>query len=116
MHEVVEDITASLLEKTVVDWKKVLDESDYEHEYFKPFGALACNIVNLIFPAMVTRGIIYVAAKVILPDAATKFIMNDYLPVLQDATKDVHIPISEKFNFLQRAMGFIYKILYAFLY
>lgn len=42
--------------------------------------------------------------------------MEKYLPVLQDATKDIKIPLIEKFNILSMGIGVLLKMMYAFLY
>lgn len=50
-----------------------------------------------------------------MPDQSD-FLVNKYLPILQDATKDIRVPLGEKLTITSMGIGVIVKILFAFLY
>lgn len=57
----------------------------------------------------------FIADKV-LSDSSKDFYVNKFLPELEEGVKNVKVPILDKFKLLQRAIGLVIKLIYAFLY
>jgi hypothetical protein len=90
MVEVIENIVVSLAEKPPTEWKQVLDDSDYEKNYYVTFGAIICNICSMVFPPSITEPVIEWAANATMPDPYfTNFLVNDYMPEAIAAYKNV---------------------------
>ena len=106
----------TIAEQPVTQWKQVLDESDYEHDYTITFPAITTNIVNLIFPKNITQYLITTACDVLISPDDRDFIVQEYMPVLQESTKDIEVSFSEKLTVLSMGIGVLVKIVFAFLY
>ena len=109
-------MTNTFYSDPVGSWRQVIDESDYEHTYQNTFGAIIANIMNLVFPEVITKPIMTVLADLLLSSDQADFLIHTYLPILFDATKDVHVPISKSVGLLSKGIGVIIKIGYAFLF
>lgn len=116
--QVMDNLTATLLERPVPEWGRAMDKGDFPHDYFTNFGAIVSNIVCLSFPNAVAKEIIYVVSNLItvLPEDQKNWLNNEYMPEILKATKVNPISFDERIGGLRKALGVIVKIVYAFLY
>ena len=80
------------------------------------FAALLANIFSLVFPWFVTFFMIKLLAYAIVPDQVADFVVQSYLPELENGVKDLKVPINDKLQILAKFTGMIIKILWAFLW
>lgn len=114
--ELIDNITDTYYTKNVSQWDEVIDKADYEKDMNKLFGAITTNIVNLMFPNNVTKVLISNVAYILGGKDTQEFLVNEYLPLLQEATKDVAIPLGKKVRFVTMGVGVVVKLVYAFTY
>ena len=114
--EICDIMTDTIYSQPVSAWRKVIDESDYEHSYQNTFGAIIANILNLVLPESVTKPILIVLSDLMLNSDQKEFLIDVYLPELFSATKNVSTPLTQKFGLLSKGIGVIVKIVYAFCY
>lgn len=100
----------------MTEWREVVDDADYEHVYQYTFGAILSNFVNLLLPQEATRSFMHGLASLCLTANQTAFLMDEYLPVLQEATKDIKVPLDHKIKLAGKTLGTAIKLIYAFLY
>lgn len=94
----------------------MVDDADYEHVYFYTFGAIVSNFLNLLLPPSGTKAVMNFLASNILSQNQTTFLIDEYLPVLLEATKDVKVPWEHRLSLAGKVVGTVTKLIYAFLY
>lgn len=92
-----------------------MDLGDYPHEYEKAFSAVACDLSSLVFPSFITTPIITLFATIVVP-LHKDWLLEEYLPVIVEATKKNKIPMNKRLGLMVKFWGVMIKILYAFLY
>lgn len=78
-------LTQMTIEHGVPDWAKILDTADLPHDYFITFAALISTGFSLVMPFFMCRFLITKLAYGIIPKDAADFVVNSYLPALEDA-------------------------------
>ena len=116
LAEITDIMINAFISKPVSEWREVLDKSDYPHDYKSTFGFIVVNIMNLCLPEFMTKPIMTWLADLILGQKGADFLINKYLPILFDATKDVQIPILDRIDLISKGIGVIIKVVYGFLY
>lgn len=123
-----DNFTNTLAYSPVPEWGKVMDLGDYPHDYFMNFGAIVCNVISLVFPNDIAKPIIELAAH-LAPTmietftglesptpSARKWITEEYMPEILKATKVNNIPAEDRLWILQKLVGSLVKLVYAFAY
>ena len=80
--QVTEDITTMFYSESVPNWAKVMDTSDYPHDYFIIFSGFVCNILYIALGAEVAFPIAELLLDLIVPGDPAVFIIMHYLPEL----------------------------------
>ena len=105
-----------LSKQPVVRWSETLNLADMPHDYFIVFGTFICTFFTILFPYFISRVIIRVLASKILKPEQGEFLLNEYLPEIHEATKDLDIPLREKLSIWNKFVGVMMKNLFAFAY
>ena len=84
--------------------------------YFITFAALISTVFSIVFPWFVTQFAITKLAYLIIPKDDADFIVEKYLPELKVAVKDIELTRSEQDTVIEKFVGMIMKIGYAFLW
>lgn len=113
---VIEEITDMHYLNPVEDWPYILMTNPFPHEYYRVFGAIISTSMAMMFPFFIARTLVMLLASVLLPTEDKDFLKNEYLPILGESIKDLHIPFSERAKVGGMFAGFIVKIVFAFLY
>jgi hypothetical protein len=100
----------------VQNWAQILDEADLPHVYFITFAALLSSIFSVVLPWFVTQFVITKLAYLIIPTEDADFIVKQYLPELKVAVKDIKLTRAEADTVVEKFVGMIMKIIYAFLW
>ena len=105
-----------LSQQPVVRWSEILNQADMPHDYFIVVGTFFCTLFTILFPQIISRAIIRILASKILKPEQGEFLLNEYMPELHEATKDLKISLKEKLNIWGKFVGATMKILFAFAY
>lgn len=97
-----------------------MDQGDFPKDYFTNFGAIVANFVCFMFPSHIASRLLKFLANVLLPaetpPAEKKWLTDDYLPVIVEATKGNNIPFKERVDLLVMLLGVLVKLAFAFSY
>ena len=105
------------IDKPVNTWSQNLKSIDIQQHVDRTFGAIVCLILTLIFPAKVINyAIPSLAKQFVAGDDNIDFILKIYLPELNKVTANVHITFMQKLYLIEKFIGMIIKILYAFMW
>ena len=83
-------------DKPVTEWSQTLEDLDVPHSYFLTFAAFIASISAILLPWAVVDTVIPKLAHVLIPPDASEFLINDYMPELRQATKDVKLSHEDK--------------------
>ena len=110
-------MTYALETEPVTSWVRILDEANFQKDYFTTFSAIVAFFVNLLFPEIVTELIVGFLLKVFWGNGTRRdFIMQQYLPRVQAQTSNVHLGIWQKVDVSKKIIGVLIKLGYAFLF
>lgn len=82
-------------DEPVQNWAEILDEADLPHVYFITFAALISTIFSIVLPWFITQFAISKLAYGIIPKEDADFVVNQYLPELKVAVKDIKLTRAE---------------------
>lgn len=100
----------------MTEWAEQLNTMDLPLDYFITFACIVANIVNLLFPYFITFNLISFLAYKLIGKEDADFIVNEYMPELNDATKHLSISKDEKTSLFNKLIGTLIKLLTAFVY
>ena len=103
-------------DKPVEDWSQTLEDLDVPHSYFLTFAAFIASVSAILLPWAVVGTVIPMLAKSLIPADASAFLIDDYMPELREATKDVKLSHQDKQGLINKATGMFMKLIYAFLW
>lgn len=113
-------VTNQLTEMTIThgvpEWAEILDTADMPHDYFITFAALISTGFSLIMPFFATRFLITHIAELIIDPVSAAFIVDHYLPALEQGIVGLQVPFALQKELVYRFVGLLMKILYAFLW
>jgi hypothetical protein len=69
--------------ESVPNWAKVMDTSDYPHDYFIIFSGFVCNVLYIALGATVAKPIADFLLIIIVPGDPADWIKENYLPELK---------------------------------
>ena len=110
------DIVSMFYDKSVPAWARVLDTSDFPHDYFIVFGAFLSTVLALILPWSLCQFVMTELATHLVKKEEADFLINHYLPELHDGIKDLQVPLAHRLTILRQTIGTLAKVFYAFLY
>jgi len=97
-----------------------MDNGDYPKDYFTNFGAIVCNFACFVFPGSIATPLVGFLANVLLPAevpvAEKKWLTDEYLPEIVNATKGNEIPLKERLDLVVILIGVCTKLVFAFSY
>jgi hypothetical protein len=73
--EVTNDITTMFYADTIPDWAKVLNTSDYPHDYFIIFSAFICNVIYISLGATYGKPVATYIMNKLAPVDTAQFII-----------------------------------------
>jgi len=103
-------------EKDVATWAKILNESDFPHNYNITFAAIVGTLMYLMLPRILAGQLMKMLAQIILAPEESNFIIESYLPALGKATREVSLSVEDCLGILSMFTGTMIKLIYAFLY
>lgn len=102
------------LEHELNDWHKALDALD-RPQYFFTFGAIIVNALTLVAPDVINDQLIPLLISLFgLSDDVKDFLINQFVPTVRGAMKDVKLSLAEKAQMLPKFAGTVLKLLWAF--
>lgn len=115
---VLDNLTRTIRDEPVKEWGRVLDTEDYPRDYYQSFAAITVNLFAFTLPPWLSTLLLTVMAEVLLRNfhEQRKWLLNDYLPAILEALKDLQVPIGERINLSLQLAGVLLKLFYAFCY
>lgn len=115
--QITENIVQTIIQEEPKKWSEFLETVDYPRDYMITFSALVATTFSLLLPSWINTPMIKFLATHLTPPESSDFIINHYLPELEEATKDqAGLSLGNKISLYRKFMGMIVKILYAFLF
>jgi len=90
--EIVDKVVKGFYQEDVPTWAKILNESDFPHDYFITFAAIVATISFLTMPHIIAYYINYYLAVAVLNEERSEFMTKTYLPELRDVMSHVKVP------------------------
>jgi hypothetical protein len=113
--EVSANLTNWLRTQPAEQWGEALNTLDIESTYELVFSCLISAIFAIIFPWFIVNTLITALATALVPEQAP-WVINKYLPVIKEATRQIKITSEETKTILMQFFGMILKIVLAFVY
>jgi hypothetical protein len=114
--QVSEDLVLMFTNEPVTQWAEILDKADLPHDYFITFAAIISTVFSLVMPWFLVEFSITQLANLLIPKDDAAFIINQYLPELKNAVKNVKVSTEDQTALVYMFGGMLMKIGYAFLW
>lgn len=97
-------------------WAQFVDTMDIERNYYVTFAAVITTILSLCLPWFAVSFIITPLANAVLEPSDASFMIDNYMPDLNQATKDISVSHDDKKLIANQFIGILMKMLWSFVF